>query len=513
MKDKSIYSQVIVSKTGISIPVFKNGKTVDSRYDPERESLRIYEQIKPETSFVIVAGIASGVLINTIIKNRPGCFVLAVEISDDDIEFLSDLSLIKELKQNRQICFCSIQKLAEKIIQNYIPSFYGSFEVIEQRGWSLENQAYLEQIKLIIQKAIGIVSADFSVQSHFGKLWTFNIFSNIRQIEKCSGLQTQNFPTDKTAAILAAGPTLDTTIQKLLKKRRDYYIIATDTALSVCVSYKLIPDAVISLDGQQVSGTHFIHGETFDLSDTLFLFDLSANEVSVKKAFTDNGKVCFFTSGHPLSNFINSEYNLCLPELFSGSGTVTISAVDFAIKAGFNSIQVFGADFAYSKGKPYTKGTYLDRLYNIKANRLEPSQKSFCRLEYRTELIKLSHGVFTTQILNAYKESFEEYLTGLGIEVKKDEDIYILKNGHNSNNFSKLNKPNADVSGTKIVQEIIKQFEKPNDLLNSIYDLTKSDICLLPLISWLRNNDNIDKKDFKYYYNKAIKICTSLGGN
>ena len=42
-----------------------------------------------------------------------------------------------------------------------------------------------------------------------------------------------------------------------------------------------------------------------------------------------------------------------------------------------------------------------------------------------------------------------------------------------------------------------------NPELKTISDLTIEDISLLPLISWLRNNDNRKDGDFMYYYNKA----------
>ena len=66
MSEACIYDKIIDSKSGVKIPVFTSGRTVDSRYDPVRESLRILQQIKPSTRFVIVLGIASGTLINTI---------------------------------------------------------------------------------------------------------------------------------------------------------------------------------------------------------------------------------------------------------------------------------------------------------------------------------------------------------------------------------------------------------------------------------------------------------------
>ena len=506
MSDNVFYSELISSKSGISIPVFNNGKTVDSRYDPERESTRLCEQINDKTNFVIVLGIASGTLIKTILQKRENIFVLAVEADQKDIDFLMQLENVKSLSSHKRVCLCTINQLFEKITQLYIPAFYGNLEVIEQRGWTAEHNSVLQQINEQIQKAVGIVSADFSVQSHFGKLWQHNILSNIRLLEKTTPVNCSEIPVNKTAVIFAAGPTIDKTISQIKENLEEYYLIATDTAFSILLSYNIIPDVVVSLDGQNVSNSHFIHSKQFDFSKTVFLFDLCANDSAVKKLLRENGKVSFFVSGHPLADYINQKFNLCLPKLFSGAGTVTISAVDFAIQSGFKNIMVAGADFCYSNGKPYAKGTYLDRIYNKNSERLNNIENQFCMLMYRTPLIQKSPSLSTTQILQAYKTSFEDYIYSKGINFTKQNELYNITNQNAVNSLAKNTNTQKNPDGNIIVEQLYKDFSSQdiNRKINSIFDLTNADICLLPLISWQKNNDNIDNTDFMYFYRKVL---------
>ena len=507
MNDKCNYSNIIISKSGVSIPVFASGKTVDSRYDPEKESLRIVEGINEKTDFIILLGIASGQLIKTILKQRPYIFILALEFNQNDIDYLMQLEEVQKLAKMQNVCFCPLEQLFEKITQLYIPAFYGNLEVIEQRGWTSEYIQYIPQIKEIIQKALGIVSADFSVQSHFGKLWQHNILSNIKLLEKSKNIQDLVIDTNKTALVLAAGPSLDKTIINIKENRKEYFLIATDTAFSVLLSHKVFPDTVVSLDGQNISNLHFIHSNEYDFTNTIFLFDLCANDSAAKKILNQNGLLCFFTSGHPLSMYINTTYQLLLPQFFSGSGTVTISALDFALQAGFKNIQVAAADFSYSNGKAYAKGTYLDRIYNQQSQRINNSQKQFCSLMYRIELIPKSDKVFTTQILEAYRTSFEEFLNSKNLAFKKENDLYKINNNNSINSLKSLFSSKAKtVDGNTIMQELKKSFTSlnPERSITSIYDLTNIDICLLPLISWYKYHDNKDKTDFNYYYKKAL---------
>ncbi len=512
MNNDSIYNEIILSKTGLEIPVFKSGKTVDSRYDPQRESQRLLEQIKSNTHFVIVIGIASGIFIQTILQNRNDLFILAVERTNAELEYLKKLKIINQLSNEKQVLMCSLDELENKIIESYVPAFYGNLQIIEQRGWIAENSDCIENINKSISRATGIISADFSVQSHFGKLWQHNIINNIKKVEKSyyadKGIV---FPTQKTTVILAAGPSVDSTINKIIQNREEYFIIATDTALSILISYKVEPDAVVSIDGQNISNVHFIHNKTLSFENTFFLFDLCANSSAVNTVLQNKGKIIFTISGHPLSTFINQKFDLGLTELFSGAGTVTINAVDFAYKAGFKKIEVAGADFAYSNGKPYAKGTYLDRLYNQKSNRLKNNQKDFCGLEFRTELIQKENG-YTTQVLDAYRTSFEAYLNGNNLSYIKQDDLYKIEIQNNNQRIF-INKQ-IQANGKQIILELEKIYSSKNQKhFNSIFELSQSDISLLPLISWLRNHDNIDKSDFNYFYEKALKACRNLGGN
>ena len=182
MIEDSIYSQIILSKTGLEIPLLKNGKSIDSRYDPQRESHRLVESIPQQTHFVIVLGIASGIFIESLLEVRKDIFILALEKTDADLNFLQKLSLIQKLQDEKRLAFCTLQNLENKIIEFYVPAFYGNLQVIEQRSWVTENADCLDLIKAAINKACGIVSADFSVQSHFGKLWHHNILSNLKNI-------------------------------------------------------------------------------------------------------------------------------------------------------------------------------------------------------------------------------------------------------------------------------------------------------------------------------------------
>ena len=159
----------------------------------------------------------------------------------------------------------------------------------------------------------------------------------------------------------------------------------------------------------------------------LYAFDFCSNFSAVKHLAEAGANITFFCSGHPLSSAINLSTGSPFPLLFSGAGTVTITALDFALQAGFQKLMILGADFAYQEGKAYTSGTYLDTLYNNASSKLSETEQTFAKLMYRTELIDLSDKIKTTQILQAYKTSLEKYLTDKNISFRKKDQIYRLE--------------------------------------------------------------------------------------
>ena len=492
-----IYKSFENAKNGTPVPVFNNGRTMDSRYNPQREAETLCNSITDAESFFLVLGIGSGIFLKLLHQKFPEARIVALELFNDDITFLLQSETVKELKENPSLIFSDLDSIENILIQNYLPSKYGNLKIIEQRGWVNENAQYIEKINSKLQKTLGIISADYSVQAHFGKIWTSNILNNVKLAQNLISkrpLLEQN-DLQKTAVIVAAGPSLDKTISILKEESSDenknYFIISTDTAAQSLVKQNIIPDVIISIDGQSVSYNHFLNINDSVNKKTLFAFDLSANTSAARHIISNGNQVLFFCSGHPLASAINASCGKPFPCLFSGAGTVTITAVDFAVNAGFKNIKILGADFSYSNGKAYAAGTYLDALYNKSSSRITDTEQTYSKLMFRTELTKLSPTSYTTQILKAYRISLEKYLTEKGIQFKKQNEVY------------SLNCPSLH-SDTFFLTKDTHPFS-----LKAFFDNLKSsefeeyEPLLLPYIAWLRNN----MKNTNINYNDLVKLA------
>ena len=480
----SIYIDIELSKTGLKIPKFKSGKLIHSKYDPEREAINLVNNID-DNSFYLVTGIGAGFFIKKLSEKYPNSKIVAIENSQDDIDFLEEhFNIISELK-NKNVIITTTENLYDSLLQNYIPSIYPSFKLIEYRSWILENQDIYEKIQNITSEALKNIAQDFSTQAHFGKIWQRNIINNLKQISSDTEII---FPKEKIAVVVAAGPSLDKKIAWIKENREKIFIFATDTAYKTLQKEQIFSDAVISIDGQNISYQHFLR----KINDkTIFIFDLCGNSSCIRKIKKNGNNIIFTTTGHPLITFAEQTQNTDYSFIFAnaGTGTVTISALDFASKVGFNEIIVIGADFSFPNKKPYAKGTYLEDIYLSNNNRATTIEKNYISLMYRTEIIKdLKYP--TTKILQSYKQAFQKWLEDNNYTFTQKDEMYYCKKETNKN--------------SKLFKQQKFDFEKFCNEINK-KNIDKLKIGLLPYISFLRLKDS--KKNIKSNFEELLNLA------
>ena len=171
-----IYNQIITAKNQDKIPLFIDGRSIHSKYNPRNEKIAINQ----EAGFIIILGIGAGWHILNAIKELPkDCFLVAVEADIESLEFCKQFEAVKILMSKKNIALCTAQNIENVILNNYIPALYGNLFVAVQRAWETECSELCSKIKISIQNVLKQISADFSVQSHFGKIWQRNIFLNL----------------------------------------------------------------------------------------------------------------------------------------------------------------------------------------------------------------------------------------------------------------------------------------------------------------------------------------------
>ncbi len=423
----SCYTSWKTSKTGHEVPCYADGKPSASLYNPKREAEQFANTVSE--GMTVIAGFTSGLHIDEIQKIYPNNKIILVEKNEQTISFLMKSSVVKIPKN---IIMSTVDSVEEVLIQNYFPPLDGNFSFYPVRSWSDENNDIIEVLTKKIKCALDIISHDISVQSHFGKQWQRNIFQNLHICEnlrdsKLVDIVNTKFPTQKTALVIGAGPSLDTDIKKIIKERNKFFIIATDTAFTSLSKHNVVSDAVISIDAQHMSHSHFLGDKN---KSTLFVFDLCANSVAVKKIVEKGLDICFFKGEHPLCKYVETWYastegGAFFPTISSAGGTVTVAALHFASLTGFKNIETIGCDFAFTNRKVYAKGIYMDDIFGAISNKFKTVQNHFSSIMFRTELIEMG-GIKSTAILQKYRESFDSFFNNFsGCQKNNNRDLLI----------------------------------------------------------------------------------------
>lgn len=413
------YSSVTKSKNGEDIPLFLDGKPMHSKYNPSAE--KIVADSSVTEGFFLIGGIGGGYHIENLTKQLENYLIVAFEADKESLDFCLSLEKVQELSRNPRIIFCLAPDVPRLVAERYLPALYGNFNCFFQRAWQTENAALCSGMGDRLKDTLKAVSADFSVQSHFGKIWMHNILVNMKELTPRPFPEPGAEKLEKCAAIIAAGPTLDESIRTLRERRQDFFVIATDTTTGPLYRSGITPDLIVCVDAQSISSEHFYPipaaGQT-GKSPLVFL-DICSAPSTARMLRSRGIPPFFFHSGHPLASLAAEECGMMQVE--TGSGTVTIAAADIARQLGFTRIRLFGADFSYSRGKPYAKGTYLDARFGSWNNALFPAEQHFAALMYRTPLREIRKGVLTSDVLDGYGKSLAVWQEKHGYEKKRDE--------------------------------------------------------------------------------------------
>ena len=405
---KTLYTGTLAARNGQIVPIYADGSSAHSLYNPEREADNFMSSIKGGT-FAFFAGIGGGYHIRAFLSRFPESVCMIAESGLESFITLLMLIDISDILSNPRVTVisdCTVDSVSSLLQKTYLPALHGSFCLLPLRSWQTRNALQYGILEKTIHEALERISSDFSVQAHFGRLWLRNCILNLQLAASIQGNFPQ-FDITKTAVIAAAGPGLEKYFSKMKSDRERMIIFSTDTAWNSLADMGIIPDVLISIDAQSVSACHVMR--PFASGMTVIL-DLCGNPVIARRANECGAKVIFAAGGHPLARYAASFSPL--PLLDTSSGTVTVAALDAARSLGFTKTEIPGADFAYTDGKPYARGTYLAHTFGKSACRLAPVELLYSALMFRTPVSRKSSGAritYTTGTLEQYASSLRVY--------------------------------------------------------------------------------------------------------
>jgi hypothetical protein len=394
------------SRTGETIPAWVEpsgaAHPLHSMVDPRREARRLVEPVKGE-GFLILLGLGGAYCAEAALERDDIHRVLVIDFDVNGMaELLCSKDYIGLFHDPRFFLMADPgeDEIEDYIVRNYQPCLFGGIRVLPLRTRTAFGGERFAAAGAAVEAAIARISADYSVQAFFGARWFSNILRNLKEAERPG----KPLPPIRRAAVIAAGPSLDTQIPALAKKREDLFLIAADTSLPCLLLRGIRPDAVVSIDCQHYSYYHFMEGLP---KGVLLFLDLASPPLVASRS----PEPYFFSGGHPLTRYLSQVWRP-LPELDTSGGNVTYAAVSLAETLGACTIELYGADFSYPMGISYARGAYVYPCFEKDQNRLAPLEKKASSLLFRSPLEKVckdgGHWYYETRTFSFYRKKLEE---------------------------------------------------------------------------------------------------------
>jgi hypothetical protein len=422
---KSVYS-FLTSKTGETVPVMTlpsgSARPLHSTIDPQREAERLVAAFNEE-GFLVFLGLGGGFAPFAALRREATRRILVIDYGCGGIAELLGAKDYGGLFGDPRFSLLvdpDATEIEEFITRNYLPALYGGIRTFPLLPRTEGEAVFCEAFEGI-RRAIDACTRDYSAQAWFGKRWFSNILRNLDVAEK----PRFSLPSIREAAITAAGPSLDSQIPCLKKKRDGVFLIATDTSFPSLLNAGIEPDAVLSIDCQHISYQHFF--DTLPQNTILFL-DLASPHTLVSRAKS----IVFCAGNHPLVRYIRKEW-LPLPPLDTSGANVTFAAVSLAENLGAREITLYGADFSYPEGKTYARGTYIYPFFEKNQTRFLSMEAQHSAFLYRAPLEKRtapgksdsadgSFWYYETGSLQFYRKALEQKAAASGAVLRRAEN-------------------------------------------------------------------------------------------
>lgn len=316
----------------------------------------------------IFLGTLLGVHINDLHKNLGSEVYLIIE---DNIEifrlslFLTDY---EEVERNSKIFFCINEKqdnkeLISKEFLNY------KYEFNSKIPFELANEASIDNIEFLTQIFIKNDPLNYPFSEYLVSL--NRSFKYFNKYKKHLQLNNNHSILNKPVLFLGAGPSLADNIEWVYLNQDSFIIICAAGALKRCELLDIVPDVILSVDGQykQVIRQYDVQEKYY--KNSMIITSIKTNEKVIEKIESKN---LFFMQD-----------NL---EIFSKCGiftgvTVGDIGLDLLLRLGAKEIYMLGFDASISKRGKTHDGTHTSKKIRnektdlIKNNKVDTKNNLF----------------------------------------------------------------------------------------------------------------------------------------
>jgi hypothetical protein len=366
-----------------------------SLYDPAGEARKIAAGLHG-AGCIVILGMGAGFAVAASLEDVGVSSVLVIEKDVSILRALLErLPLDGLLQDPRVFVSVGLEGVRPALLSAWQPALMGGMVTAPLRPWCEKESVFFAAATAELRTVINEIRADYSVQAHFGKRWFSNMLLNMEPASSSSVVP----PAVTRVSVVAAGPSLERQLGMLSATGDTDFLLASDASLPALRRAGIQPHGVLSIDCQSFGYHHFLQGIS---PHSILFLDLASPHFLARSS----APLIFAAGGHPFAAYLDARWKR-FPRMDTSGGNVTHAAVSLAHCLGARAITVFGADFSYPEGKPYSRGTYLYDFFESSQTRVAPSESKFFSFIYRTPDTRKEHtgGGFryTTDVMLGYR--------------------------------------------------------------------------------------------------------------
>ena len=360
-----------------------------STYNPGKEAQRFVEnlQLQVNYKYIIVTEPALSYLGQALKNKFPNIKIGAIRYTKDFNDFNSVFDFVINAYENfENFDSYLLNKLGEEnLLETYFLYWEPSAKIFPEI-----NKKIWQDIKKSIENAKTLLIT----RQYFEKKWIKNTFKLVSNLKNTIILKEKiNAPV----IIIASGSSLKPFLQLIKNNQKKFFIIVLSSATRVCLENEINPDLILSTDGGFWAGQHL----KILSKHTEIPLGLSAEAFASTNLLTKNSILPFYYSDG-ISKKIFDLVQVPSLEL-ERNGTISGSALDFALAYSSNEIYFFGLDLSTCKGFQHAQINELELNSCIFDNKINSSEKRSVKSQFSNTSLDIYKDWFANKNINQRK--------------------------------------------------------------------------------------------------------------
>jgi SAM-dependent methyltransferase len=379
-----------------------------SRRDPVGEAARLLSDETTTAPVVVLIGAGAGFGVDALEQRGfTGRILILEPVAAHAAAMLRRRSLVSLIDSGRLRLLCGPGYVGWLGLSAWMPTRAVPVAVVVQPVLAREIPADVKHAADVLRRLLFNAQANEGARRTFAGPYLRNTLAHLPELVQSRDVRALFGHFAGTAAcVLAAGPSLNRNLEALRADQDRFVVLAVDTALRTCLDAGIAPDFVVAVDPAESNRRHLA------VTQVPARTSLVA-EPSVARGSFDafSGRVYTFRvdEHHPWPWLRRHGVDR---GVLAAWGSVLTTTLDLAVRLGCSPIHLLGADFAYTGGQPYCRGTVYEEDWTrnvADGARLEDVWRQMMRQPTLTERGVDGHDAETSAPLQAFRDWVEDF--------------------------------------------------------------------------------------------------------